>query len=398
MRILHLISTLDPRVGGPANSIRRIVATYPEFGSEGEVATLDDPAAPFLEQVSFKVHALGPAAGVFAYSPALVPWLKANRHRFDGVVVHGLWQYLGVAVRRAISGHKPYMVFTHGMLDPYFKRAYPAKHLKKVPYWLLNEFWVLRGASHVLFTSTTESQLAPQSFWPSRWSPVVVPYGASASPDDPNQLRQAFLAAHPSLRKQDGTPRRFLLFLSRINPKKGCDLLVESFLQLAAGQPDLHLVFAGPLDSPSSLEIHAELTRRAEAASLSDRIHWIGMVEDSIKWGAFYASEAFCLPSHQENFGIAVAEALACGKPVLISDQVNIWPEIIDDGAGLVGPDTLAGTLSTLTRWLALSEDERASMSARALDCFKRRYDMRENARSIIRIFARTTASQVDHS
>lgn len=394
MKILHLISTLDPRAGGPSNSIRRIVATYPEFGSVGEVVTLDDPTAPYLAGIGFTVHALGPVESVYGYSARLVPWLRQNRHRFDGVVVHGLWQYLGLAVRRAIAGHKPYMVFTHGMLDPYFKRAHPSKHLKKISYWLLNESWVLRGAHHVLFTSATEARLARQSFWPSRWSSVVVPYGASASQGDPAQLRQRFLAAHPYLQQPDGSPRRFLLFLSRINAKKGCDLLLESFLQLAPSQPDLHLVFAGPINTPDSAEIHATLSQRAAAAGLGDRVHWPGMVEGEMKWGAFYACEAFCLPSHQENFGIAVAEALACGKPVLISDQVNIWPEIIEDGAGLAGPDTLAGTTDTLARWLALTNEERDAMAARALDCFRRRYDMRENARSIIRIFAEAVSQQ----
>jgi glycosyltransferase involved in cell wall biosynthesis len=68
------------------------------------------------------------------------------------------------------------------------------------------------------------------------------------------------------------------------------------------------------------------------------------MLKGDVKWGAFYASEAFALPSHQENFGIAVAEALACGKPALLADKVNIAPQIAADGAGLMQPDTQEGT------------------------------------------------------
>ncbi len=87
MRILHLISTLDRKAGGPATSIRAIASNYQVLGHEGEVVTLDDPAAPYLKDLGFPVHALGPASLPFGYTPKLIPWLKAERHRFDGVVV-----------------------------------------------------------------------------------------------------------------------------------------------------------------------------------------------------------------------------------------------------------------------------------------------------------------------
>ena len=75
------------------------------------------------------------------------------------------------------------------------------------------------------------------------------------------------------------------------------------------------------------------------------------MLQGDAKWGAFYAAEVFALPSHQENFGVAVAEALACGTPVLISNKVNIWQEIAEDGVGLVEEDDLEGTTRLLERW-----------------------------------------------
>jgi glycosyltransferase involved in cell wall biosynthesis len=116
------------------------------------------------------------------------------------------------------------------------------------------------------------------------------------------------------------------------------------------------------------------------------------MLKGDAKWGAFAVSDAFVLPSHQENFGIAVAEALACGRPVLISDQVNIAPEIEADGCGLVEPDTLKGTISLLERWLALTPDERESMQQQAKITFARRYDMRRNSALILRIFEQLRA------
>lgn len=399
MRILHIIATLDRQAGGPSNSIRRILAAYPAIGSVGEVLTLDDPAAPFLQEADFTVHAIGPVSTRFGYTSRLIPWLRENRHRYDGVVVHGIWQYLGWAVRRAIHPHKPYLVFTHGMLDPYFKRAHPLKHLKKIPYWLLNEYWVLRSANRVLFTSEDESQNATKSFWPCTWKSSVVPYGASAPQGDPVTLRKAFLDKYPALKNADGSERRFILFLGRIHSKKGCDLLLDAFAKIAKTAPDLHLVFAGPhnvsapgvanqgLLEPGSPALKTRLTNLAVAQGLGHRVHWTGMLYGDEKWGAFYGCEAFALPSHHENFGIAVAEALACGKPVLISDKVNIWQDIVRDGAAFVGPDTAAGTLRTLQDWIGLTPEQKTTMGTYAINCFHRRYDMQANASGIIKIF-----------
>jgi glycosyltransferase involved in cell wall biosynthesis len=109
------------------------------------------------------------------------------------------------------------------------------------------------------------------------------------------------------------------------------------------------------------------------------------MLTGNAKWGALRGAEVFLLPSHQENFGIAVAEALSCGTPVLISDKVNIWREIETDAAGLVGPDTAAGTLATLARWTTLSAEAKSAMRAAALDCFQRRFAISAAAAGLAR-------------
>jgi glycosyltransferase involved in cell wall biosynthesis len=205
--------------------------------------TLDDPSAPFLQAMPFPVHALGGPKRSF-YSPRLVPWLQANRNRFDGVMLHGLWEYTSVAVLRAVAGHVPYVVFPHGMLDPYFKRASPLKHMKKWVYWLAVQYWTLRRAHRVLFTTTAERDLAAQSFWLHRWSAMVVALGAEEPPHDLAACAEAFFARCPTVRG-----KRYLLFLGRIDPKKGCDLLIEAFAAfdpIALDDPDLHLVMAGP--------------------------------------------------------------------------------------------------------------------------------------------------------
>lgn len=377
MRILHIIGTLNPEAGGPTESVR-VLLSYGPIGYTGEVVTLDDPASPYLADVGFPVHALGPTNTKYGFNAKLLPWLRANRGRFDGVVVNGLWQYCGYAAWRALAGNTPYVVFTHGMLDPYFRHAFPLKHLKKWLYWVPFEYRILRDAYRVLFTSQAEKRLAEQSFSLHRWNPYVVPYGASGPSGDPEVQEEAFYAKCPAVKG-----KRYLVFLGRIHRKKGCDMLINAFTKVAADDPELHLVMAGPDQQLWS----AKLKETVVAAGLTKRVHWTGMLTGDSKWGAFLGSEAFILPSHQENFGIAVAEALACGKPVLLADKVNIAEEIAGDEAGFVETDTPEGTLRLLKRWIATSLEEREAMGKRASATFHRRYDMRENAKAIIRLF-----------
>jgi glycosyltransferase involved in cell wall biosynthesis len=381
MRILHIIGSISPEAGGTTEAVRMLIRYTPP-GYTNEIATLDEPTAPYLGALTVPVHALGTGGW---YSAKLVSWLKANRDRFDGVMVHGLWGYNGLAARRAFSGHKPYVVFAHGMLDPYFKRAFPAKHLKKWVYWLFVEFWVLRNAFRVLFTTAVERDLARQSFWLSQWKPMVVALGAEPPPYAPGSSLPAFFALCPEVKGH-----RFLLFLGRIDRKKGCDLLIDAFAALRDRDPDLHLVMAGPDASDWSLELQAAAAR----GGIADRVHWPGMLSGEAKWGALEGCEAFILPSHQENFGIAVAEALACGRPVLLSNQINIAPDVAADGCALVEPDTLEGTQNLLTRWFELSPPEREAMNTQARRTFAERYDMRRNAEIILRVFEQSPQPQ----
>jgi glycosyltransferase involved in cell wall biosynthesis len=380
MRILHIVGSINPAAGGPTEAIRMIIHYRPP-GYEAEVVTLDSPEAPFLNDFPFKVHALGGPRKHW-FSPRLIPWLVANRERFDGILVHGLWEYTGLAALVALGGRKPYMVFTHGMLDPYFRRRYPLKHLKKWLYWVPVQYWVLRAANRVLFTTDLERDLATKSFWLWHWDSMVVSYGADPQLPQIDQLKPAFFARCPELDPLDET-QHYLLFLGRIDPKKGCDLLLKAFAAIAPKHPNLRLIMAGP----DAKGWRKDLQAIADAGGVGNRVHWPGMLRGDAKWGAFAACEAFILPSHQENFGIAVAEALACGRPVLISDQVNIAPEIAADGCGLVEPDTFEGTLRLLRRWLALTPADREKMTEQAHATFSTRYDMRRNSAFILRTF-----------
>ena len=379
MRLLHVIASADPRHGGPIEGVKQLAAALAPLGATVEVASIDDPAdSPWLPDFPLPIHLLGPGKGRFGTAPRLEAWLREHGGGYDRIVVNGLWQFNGLAVWRTREDHKrPYVVFCHGMLDPWFRRTYPLKHLKKQLYWLLGQHRVLRDAKAVLFTSEEERVQAQNAFVP--WGPYrerVVAYGTAGSPFA--EPRSAFLSAFPAL---EGT--RNLLYLSRIHEKKGCDLLVRAFAKVAGRDPALRLVMAGP----DQTGWQATLETMAADLGVADRVVWTGMLKGEAKWGAYASAEAFVLPSHQENFGIVVAEALASGVPALISNKVNIWREIEADGAGLVEEDDQAGTDRLLEGWLSLPPDRQAAMRAAAVRCFASRFEIRRAAENLLALY-----------
>ena len=383
MRILNVVTSTDPAAGGVIENVVQL-GRYLSREHLYEVACLDAPDAPWLADFPLKVHAFGPAKTGYGYAPRLTHWLRANRKNYDIVLVHGLWQFGGYATWKALRNTStPYLVFPHGMLDPWFKRTYPLKHIKKWMYWPWGEYRVLRDARTVCFTCEEERVLARQSFGLYRARETVVSFGTAAPPDAAKAQRAAFLTQFPDL-----SDKKLLLFLSRIHVKKGADLLIEAFAQAATSDADLHLVMAGP----DQQGLQNELETLARKLGVAEHITWTGMLQGELKWGAFRAASAFVLPSHQENFGIVVAEALACGVPVLISDKVNIWREIAADKVGWVAPDTLEGTSSNLTAWLQASDQQIEMMRADAVRCFNERFEIGGAAQSLLTVMQRALA------
>ncbi len=383
MKILHTISSANPRGGGPIEGINRLGTTLESLGHRVEIASLDSANAPFLRQSPLTIHALGPGISGYGLSTRFIPWMRANHRRYDAVIVNGIWQFHSLGTWRALrNSSTPYVVFTHGMLDPWFKKRYPLKHIKKWMYWPWAEYRVLRDAGAVLFTCEEERVLARQSFWLYRSNEVVVGYGTARPAIDSRACRKEFLARFPEL---EG--KRLALFLGRIHPKKGCDLLIRAFAKVLKGDTAWHLVFAGP----DQTGWQKKLIAIAESLGVASRITWTGMVAGQTKWGAIDASEVFVLPSHQENFGIAVAEALAEGLPALVTNKVNIWREIEAGGAGLIADDNLDGICSLLRNYTELSAERKREMRRRAQECFEEKFEIKKAAQSLHAILSYVT-------
>lgn len=370
MRLLHIIHTLNPAAGGTAAAVRNFVLHPGESGQS--VLSLDHSSDPWTKSYASEVHCLGPGKGKYGYTPRLRSWLHQNISLYDTAVVHGCWQYHGLAVRmEARAAGIPYFIFPHGMLDPYFNRS-RAKHFKKLLYWPWERL-ILAQARAVLFTCQEEQARAHRAF-SFRARGEIVPLGVSAPATNIPAAQAEFSARFPALQG-----KRLLIFLGRLHPKKGVDLLIQAFRQIA--DPSLHLLIVGP---PEDKACAAKLG--ALAHGFTGQITFTGILTGHLKLGALASAEMLILPSHQENFGLSVVEALSLGRPVLISDQVNIWREIVGDGAGFVGPDTLPGVLDLLRKWNALGSSDLEKMRAAARNCFASRF----RAESASDIFLKT--------
>ena len=382
LKILHVIASMNPEEGGVCKAVRMIIAGLTPLGMSNEVVTYDVPGSHYLGGDAFAIHALGPAKNPWNYGNKLMPWLGINLRRFDVVILHGLWLYNGYALNKAIKQVRQtaggdnaapnYYVMPHGMLDPYFQLAETRKikAIRNQIYWKLVERKVVNEAAGLLFTCEEERRLAHKSFSP--YVPkqeLVIGLGIEEPPAFVPEMRKSFLEKCIGLGNDP-----YILFLGRIHEKKGVDLLINAYKELAGNYSLPKLVIAGP---NGDSEYGRQMQSLVNADHLlREKINFSGMLSGYAKWGAVYGCEAFVLPSHQENFGIAVVEALACGKPVLISDHINIWREINEADAGLVSETSLAKTKEMIINWIKLSVTKRTLMGMQARSCFENFFEI----------------------
>jgi glycosyltransferase involved in cell wall biosynthesis len=397
MKILHITSQMDPEKGGISQGIRTMIEGLNKLGAHSEVVTLDQPGAAFFKDEVIIIHTPGAGKGPWFYNAKLGQWLKANMDRFNAVIIHGLWLYHGYAAWKAVrllNNHSNRLknkkkdaptlfVMPHGMLDPYFQLAEgrKLKAIRNRAYWKLIEGKIINQADGLLFTCEMEKQLARKPFSP--YQPKrenVVGLGVAEPPAFISEMHKAFLEKCTELGNNS-----YFLFLSRIHEKKGVDLLINAYKKIIEQYPGKNipkLVIAGPgLETLYGDKIQKLIL---ESPELMASVFFPGMLKGNAKWGAFYGCSAFVLPSHQENFGVAVVEAMACSKAVLISNQINICSEIETHNAGIVAEDTPEGTRSLLEKWEQLTSDEKQVMGLQARDCFEKKFAMVPAAKRLL--------------
>ena len=349
LRVLHVIPSISPLRGGPSKAVLDMVAALRKRGVDASILTTNDhgrgvdaslPTGKWIDRegipliafprLSPPVHALRE----FAFSPGLVRWLKGHLHDYDLLHVHAIFSFPSTwAMREARHAGVPYLVRTIGQLSPW---SLAQSRSRKI--WMLRliEERNLNGAAALHFTAEAErDEVEALGLLPPA---LVLPLGVRLN--DQTNLRTP--------EGSDGADRttRFL-FLSRLHPKKQLDRLLEALALLDQQRPDAswELRIAGRGEPSYERQLHGQ----AESLGLGQRCRWLGQVEGEGKDRELADADWLVLPSAAENFGIAVAEALAAGTPAILSPEVAVSEWVATAGAGLVcasTPPELARTLA----------------------------------------------------
>ncbi len=389
MKVLHVIPGLSPAFGGPTNALLRLACLQAEAGIDAQIMTTDaDISGRLSVPLDREVLRDGvriryfPVQGPLRYKYSYPLWraLKAGVRGFDAVHIHALFQFSTFAAGYWCRKYRvPYLVRPLGQLDPYSL----AQHaFVKRCYLALTEKRCLERAWGVHFTTEEEQSLAGRLGLHIRG--VVVGLGFDprecARSPEPGLLCERF----PQLRG-----KKVVLFLGRLHYKKGLEVLVRAFAGVCRRRADAVLLIAGPDNEGYSSRVKAWL--KEEGAE--DRAVFSGMLEGDLKRAAFCQSDVFALPSYSENFGVAVAEAMAYGLPVIVSDKVNLASRIAQRAAGVVVPAGDAPRLGEALERVLADPDYRRELSSRGKEMAWEEFDLRASVRALQEVYARMRAS-----
>jgi glycosyltransferase involved in cell wall biosynthesis len=334
MKILHVIANLAPRYGGPSKACWEMARAVAQLGHEVSIYTTNQDGPGELpvpvdqpvqrEGVEIRYFPIQ-APRFWGTSLPLALGLRQKIPASDLVHVHSLYLF-----HNLVAGHFcrhydiPYLMRPQGTLDPFIHRHH--RRRKRIMEYLF-ENRNIRGAAALHFTTAQEQELAaPHTF---ATPGLVVPLGIGANEFEEMPEPGSFRRRHPEI-----GDKQIILFFSRVNFKKGLDLLAKAFGAVARQRQDVHLVIAGPDNEAWGARVRTWL----EEEGVSARTTFTGMLLGPERLAVLRDATLFALPSYTENFGLAVVEAMAAGLPVIISDQVNIWPEVQSAGAGRVVP------------------------------------------------------------
>jgi glycosyltransferase involved in cell wall biosynthesis len=343
LRIVHFFPRIRREEGGVVQVVIDLCQSLADLGHDVRLATSVGPDVPS----DWKLPDHNPAVSFLARSKTMPGRLSAQGvkefHKLlkeaDVVHLHTPWEISNLQLAKlACNNDVPYIVTVHGMLDDYCMRQ---KGFKKRVFLALGGRRMFAHAAAVHFTAAAEMQQATP--WiPGDYLPVVQACALDLSPYDSLPGPGPALTAFPQL----AGPHQKVLFLSRIHPKKGLELLIEASGLLKKQGRDFDLVIAGPGDDDYVAQLKQQATNRGIGAST----HFVGMVRDAVKLSLYELADVFVLPTYQENFGLVLPEALACRTPVVTTQGTDIWRELADAGARIVdqNPNAIAAAIAEL--------------------------------------------------
>ncbi|MEL6468206.1 MAG: hormogonium polysaccharide biosynthesis glycosyltransferase HpsP [Cyanobacteria bacterium J06623_4] len=379
LNILQIVPSISLVYGGPSQMIRGLAAALGQQPNQqvGSVTVITTDANGDVDEQPLEVPLGEPVdeGGYdviyfrcapfrrYKFSTDLLSWLWSNAHRYDIAHIHALFSPVSTAAATLCRWKNlPYIMRPLGTLDP---ADLQKKKLLKLPYIALLEKPNLAGAAAIHFTSELESKVSAR--FGTTTPDMVIPLGV-ALPELPDRGH-----SQAAIREKFNIPdnRPIVLFMSRIDPKKGFDLLLPALEKLHTSSQPFHFLLCGanPQDRAYENNIREQISCSAWASSAT----LCGFISGELKAQVLSAADLFVLPSYYENFGIAVAEAMAAKLPVVISDQVHIWPQIKESTAGWVVPTEIEPVTQALMAALSNAE-ERQQRGENAQQCAKENY------------------------
>ncbi len=362
MKILQVAEAVHPSWGGIAEGIYQQGFELKKLGISSDVLSADVEEVSRINDFGGMHYWFPPKVKAWGWSPEIQKWLSQNIIRYDLVVLNGLWQGpLWEAGRACRKARVPYVVMPHGMLDPYFLGSSKQKLIKRL-YWNIAEGPNIKGSKGLLFTAEAEEQKARDAYPLNGVKSWQVGYGIA----DPNRTST----------QQGESSEIKLLFMSRVHPKKGLEITLSA---LAEGPQNISIDICGSGDSDYVEKL------KVQFANLGERVRWRGFTSGEDKWKMIEQCDAMILTSHQENFGVIVAEAMSLSRPVLISKEVNIWKEVEGDGAGFSCESSKESAKRMIDKFAKLTYAERLEMGARARTSFLNRFTIQNSVAKFAR-------------
>ena len=388
MKVLHVIPSVSLQHAGPSTAVRDMALGLARAGETVHLATTDDDGDGHLSvSLGQPIVEDGVTCWYFprqtrfyTASWPLTTWLWRHVPDYDLVHVHAVFSYSSLpAAFCARRVGVPYIITPHGILRSWGVRN-RRPLLKRLSFCLI-ERRILQHAALVHFTSEQERVEAEELGV--RAPSAVISLGIDLSPFEHLPAPGTFRCQHPGL-----TGRTLLLFLSRINPIKGLDLLLPAFAQVRQERPDVALVLAGR----GELDYEAWLRARVRELGLEGDVLFTGFLEGEPKLAALADCDLIVLPSHSESFGMAVVEAMACRLPVVISNQVGINHEVAKAQAGLVVPCQAEALADALMRLIG-DADLRRRLGANGQRLVQKRFSLEVTTQLLIELYDQVMCS-----
>ena len=369
MRVLHVIPSVSERSGGPATAIIPMCRALMREGIEVLLVTTDAGLLEKRNGDAFEYKGV-PArlfpsqlGESFKYSRPMASWLATNIKNFDLAHIHAVFNHSSVAAARACrDAGVPYVIRPLGTLDPW---SMTQKSLRKRLFWQVSGKAMLQRASAVHYTSEAEKLSTERRMGLNHGKVIALGIETSTACEN---VEEHF----PELAREP-----YVLVLSRLHPKKGLDVLIDAFQSLDTQFSHWRLVVAG--DGPS------EYVSRLKSKVEGDRVLFTGWLEGERKEAVLGGASLLVLPSHQENFGLCVMEALAHSVPVLVSPNVNLATEIAANNAGWIATIDKDALVAKLAE--ALRDKEELARRGRAGRQLSRKYSWENAARDLAQLY-----------